>query len=373
MPARASIQSPPPSMRKLHHAAQKASLAFQQPTQFPADCFPDAQAKPRAATARWHPALGPMPCSEPLRGWRSRTPNASGKRSIVFDRNAGFEDQEVRVPCGQCMGCRIDKKGDWATRALHEAFCHEENSFLTLTYAPENLPSGLSLVPEHFTNFMKRLRKYLDQVHGKKARYLMCGEYGDKGQLPHYHCLLFGHEFHEDRTQFRVTSAGYPLYISEVLAELWSHGHCLIGSVTQESAGYVAGYTVKKVTGQALQQPDENGLLPYELVDSQTGEVVQRHPEYARMSRRPGLGSQFYEKFGADIRRDDFAFRHRTRVRVPAFYDARSERIDPDTHDRNKQRRRKAAQERLEQPERRRHKEDYLREVMSRSKYEGLR
>lgn len=361
---------PPPHMRKYH--VSQAPLSQTVSPELPPYGVADAQTQPRPASPRWHPSLIPMACTEPLRGWRARSPNPSGRRSIVFDRAAGYEDQEVQVPCGQCMGCRIDKKNEWATRALHEAYCHEENSFLTLTYAPENLPHGLSLVPEHFTRFMKRLRRQLEYHHGKKARYLMCGEYGDKGSLPHYHCLLFGHEFREDRVEFKKSGSGYPLYVSESLSELWPYGYCYIGSVTQESAGYVAGYTTKKLTGKAAEELDENGLKPYELIDKQTGEIHARVPEYARMSRNPGLGANFYAKFGKDIRRDDYAFRGRNRVRVPGFYDSRSENLDPGKHARNKKRRKHEAEKRREGPERRRMKEDYLREQMKRGKYEGF-
>lgn len=261
-------------------------------------------------------------------------------------------------------------KRAWAVRAMHEAYCHEENSFLTLTYDPALVPSDYGLHHDHFQRFMKRLRK---KLHPKKVRYLMCGEYGDKGDRPHYHCLLFGHDFREDRILWRDTK--YPLYRSPTLDQVWSNGYASIGAVNERTAQYVAGYITKKVRGDALEEINPvTGLKPYELFDDQTGLILRRAPEYAKMSRSPGLGTGFYELFGEDIRRDDYVFLDGQRVRVPDYYDGLSESWDAAKHESNRMERRrqaKAARRGLT-PERARAKEDYARALMRKGAYDNL-
>lgn len=92
-----------------------------------------------------------MPCYRPLQAYRS-----SG--AIVFDRpRSGGEP--LRLPCGQCIGCRLERSRQWALRCLHEASCYEKNVFATLTYDEEHLPADGSLDLPEFQRFMKRLRK----------------------------------------------------------------------------------------------------------------------------------------------------------------------------------------------------------------------
>lgn len=98
-----------------------------------------------------------MPCYHPLSGWYSKTRNASGKRSIVFNLQEAYKDKPLQVPCGRCIGCRLEKARQWAVRCMHEASLYDKNCFVTLTYDEDYCPE--SLIPEHFVLFMKRLRK----------------------------------------------------------------------------------------------------------------------------------------------------------------------------------------------------------------------
>ena len=87
-----------------------------------------------------------MPCYSPLKGYRSRKTNPeTGKRGIVFKQEQGFIDLPVELPCGQCIGCRLEKQRQWAIRIVHEALLWDENMFITLTYNDENLPENRSL------------------------------------------------------------------------------------------------------------------------------------------------------------------------------------------------------------------------------------
>ena len=75
-------------------------------------------------------------------------------------------------------------------------------------------------------------------------RYFHCGEYGETTGRPHYHAVLFGVRF-EDQKEV-VQGPGKPaLFTSRQLDRLWQHGDCRIGAVTFESASYVARYCVK--------------------------------------------------------------------------------------------------------------------------------
>lgn len=210
---------------------------------------------------------------------------------------------------------------------MHEAQLHADNSFITLTYNESNLPSGGTLVHQHFQEFMKRLRKRCGQM-----RYYMCGEYGsaEDGGLgrPHYHALLFGYDFPDKR--HHTTENGNPLYISKVLKEVWGKGHCLIGGVTFKSAAYVARYLMKKQTGDLAQ-------AHYVHIDEYTGEIINRKPEYTHMSLKPGIGADWFTRFRDDVFPDDFCIIQGRRYRVPRFYDKLMKRsndeIAKDMHD----------------------------------------
>ena len=41
---------------------------------------------------------------------------------------------EMEIPCGRCIGCRLDHASMWATRITMEAKGWKHNCFITLTY-----------------------------------------------------------------------------------------------------------------------------------------------------------------------------------------------------------------------------------------------
>lgn len=169
--------------------------------------------------------------------------------------------EAVQLPCGQCIGCRLDYSLHWAVRCMHEAQMHDENCFLTLTYSDEHVPSSGSLDKGALQKFWKRLRKRFPE---RRIRYFACGEYGERLHRPHYHACVFGFDF-PDRELFMMRE-GIPLYTSEALAQCWPFGFCSIGDVTFESAAYVARYACKKITGEAASRH-------YERIDYETGEI----------------------------------------------------------------------------------------------------
>lgn len=262
-----------------------------------------------------------MPCYHPLKGYRAKTVNpTTGKRSIVFAPSQGFKDLELSVPCGQCIGCKLERSRQWAIRCVHEASLHEDNMFLTLTYKPMRLPDHGTLVKKHFQDFMKRYRKWLG---GKKIRFFHCGEYGEKSNRPHYHALIFGHTFTDK--QHHATINGNRLYTSKKLDRLWTHGHCLIGNVTFESAAYVARYVTKKITGPNAE--DHYGII----INYETGEYSPRRiPEYVTMSRRPGIGSGWFNKYTSDVFPLDEVILKGKKLKPPKYYNTLYELLEPE-------------------------------------------
>ena len=248
-----------------------------------------------------------------MQGYRSR---ADGK-TIVFNPTHGWVDRPLTIPCGQCVGCRLERSRQWAVRCVHEASLHEDNCFITLTYNNESLPEDGSLNKKHFQDFMKRLRK---KYKNKKIRYYHCGEYGDKNFRPHYHAIIFGLEF-DDQKLFTVNN-GEKLYTSEKLEKLWPFGFSTIGTVTFESAAYVARYVMKKVNGK-------NAKNHYERVDSNTGEIYSLVPEYNTMSRRPGIASGWFDKYKDDVYPSDNIHLRDKTFRPPKFYDKMYEHLMP--------------------------------------------
>lgn len=158
------------------------------------------------------------------------------------------------VPCTKCMPCRFNRRRLWSHRMILESFKHNECSFLTLTYDDDHLPAGGTLVPRDVQLFIKRLRK---AVAPAALRYFFVGEYGDRSWRPHYHAALFG---------VGVTA-------SDLVHRAWGLGHVMLGDLTPKSAQYIAGYCTKKMT--AVDDPRLGG----------------RHPEFTRMSLRPGIGA----------------------------------------------------------------------------------
>lgn len=251
-----------------------------------------------------------MPCYKPLDAWRTST-------GIVF-RETRDASGSLKLPCGQCHGCRLERSRQWAVRCLHEAQCHEHSCFVTLTYDDEHVPT--SLVYPHFQKFMRRLRKRFGKV-----RFYMCGEYGEQSFRPHFHACLFGVRFPD--LQLWKDSEGIRLYRSEVLEQLWPYGFASVGDVTFESAAYVARYVMKKQTG-------DRADVHYRRVDVRTGEDVMVESEFSRMSLKPGIGFNWWKRYHGEVFVHDGCVVRGRLVKPPRYYDVLSNRAaKPDLFD----------------------------------------
>jgi hypothetical protein len=261
-----------------------------------------------------------MPCYHPISAWQLLDKKtANGKPSISFKDPFARPTKNrvgIVVPCGQCLGCALERSRQWAVRCVHESQLHDESSFITLTYDPEYLPDYGSLVKEHFVLFMKRLRKAIEPI---KIRFFMCGEYGEKNQRPHYHALIFGYGF-PDRKKFSERK-GVSLYTSELLTKLWPYGFSSCGDISMESAAYVARYCLKKVQARedAVQMDADNF----------SGQI----PEYNNMSRGgrsgKGLAYNWYVQFQSDVFPCDNVVVKGKMGKPPRYYDKQFELDDP--------------------------------------------
>lgn len=281
-----------------------------------------------------------MSCYRPLQAYYGYL-GASGKSQIVF-KQPDFDARPLKVPCGRCIGCRLDRSRNWAIRCTHEAEMHDRNCFITLTFSPYALSlreNPWTLDVDDFQRFLKRLRKKFvpkcpfPKKHPMRSawfqangiRFFHCGEYGDLNGRPHYHSLIFNFDF-PDKYLFKITKSGCRLYRSPALEKLWPYGHSSIGEVTFESSAYVARYCMKKITGAAAEEH-------YWRVDYNTGEGHILKPEYTTMSRNPGIASSWLDEYLGDVYPKDFVSRRTSKgvfnMRPPRFYDSRYELLYP--------------------------------------------
>ena len=250
-----------------------------------------------------------MPCRRPLQAAQKK-----GQKPLIFKagrrpRTLAEGYDALELPCGQCTGCRLEQSRIWGARIAHEAQYLWESqgllsTFITLTYREKDLPMYGSLVPKHLQDFFKRLR---GRVHPYKVRYYASGEYGSKCpkheihnclvcgpiQRPHYHAIVLGWGF-PDRKCVGYRE-GFPVYVSDELEDTWGKGFTEIGDCSFQSAAYCARYVMKKQTGRPV---DEGHYMRFDPWMETWNEV---EPEFALMSRRPGIGKRWAIKYLDDL------------------------------------------------------------------------
>lgn len=256
-----------------------------------------------------------MPCYHPMPAVRLK----DGSVKFV-SRSAKNVESSLDLPCGQCVGCRLERSRQWAVRCMHEASLHDSNAFVTLTYRDECLPPGGSLRYRDFQLFMKRLRRRT----GVEMSYYVGGEYGEQLSRPHFHCCLFGYDF-PDKQHLSRSSDGSKLYTSAFLEEVWGNGMCSTGDVSFASAAYIARYCVAKVNGQLA-------AAHYTRV-TDDGELVRLASEFNHMSLKPAVGKRWLEKYRTDVYPRDYVIVNGVKTKPPKAYDRWFEEEDPITFD----------------------------------------
>lgn len=172
--------------------------------------------------------------------------------------------------CGQCIPCRVKRRRLWTIRLLLEARVHLVPSwFVTLTYSEEHVPQNGSVDPKHLQDFLKRIRYY---ARVPRVRFYGVGEYGDLTLRPHYHVVLYG-------LPIPMHNPDPSAVCQCIICKSWTFGVAHVGELTKESAAY----TCKHFTKGRRVVRDGSVALP-------AGQKP-RHPEFARMSRRPGIAA----------------------------------------------------------------------------------
>lgn len=166
--------------------------------------------------------------------------------------------------CMKCLPCRINRRREWSHRILLESFKHGDSCFVTLTYDDDHCPG--SLQKSHYQTWLKRLRKVLAP---QKIRYFIAGEYGEESGRPHFHAAVFG---------LSALVAGGVDGREGVVKQCWPFGYTFVGTLTWESAQYIAGYLTKKAVD------DEQSVRAF-----------------SRMSLRPGIGRPAVEDIAKSL------------------------------------------------------------------------
>lgn len=278
-----------------------------------------------------------LACYHPLLMYRGRKTSPTGKRPLVMrpqdaqyvlENDGSVHLDCVHVPCGVCIGCRMETARQWTVRIMHEGEMHCRNCVLTLTYDDFHLPEGGTLVKRDLQLFMKRLRK----KYGAGIKFFACGEYGKDFARPHYHVVVFGMDF-PDRTLWKAhVKAEKCIYRSASLEALWTFGFSSVGILNESSAAYVARYVTKKVVGE-LEKPVYDGRISEYCVASRGGR------------KGKGLAFQWFEKFYGDVYPKDFVTINSYHHQPPKYYDRMYEQMEPDRFAEIKKARRERAQD----------------------------
>ncbi len=263
-----------------------------------------------------------MPCFSPLMGFQFKKSDGSLSRPFfsakVPELQKLGEIVPVAVPCGRCIGCRLENSRQWAMRCVFESKQYEHNSFITLTYDENHIPKDYSLKKVDFQNFMKRLREHIRYdckkrgVSMKKIRFFACGEYGEHTFRPHYHAIIFNHKFDDEQEEIRHSADGLKkVKFSPTLTKIWGKGITSTGEMTFESAAYVARYCLKKVTG-----PEAEAYY------------FGCEPEFSLSSRNPGIAYNWFKKYKNSIFSNGFCVVRGKKCKPPPYFDRLLEKVD---------------------------------------------
>lgn len=242
------------------------------------------------------------------------------------DKSTGEYYEQILLPCGKCIGCRLEYSRQWANRCVMESMMHPKNTcwFLTLTIDDDHLHEyitrkGFATVKtSDISKFIKALRGRWAEEHNitEGIRFFGASEYGDTTARPHYHVLVFGCPLF-DLEFYKYNGQGDVLFKSSELDHVWQKGFVTVGEFSWNTAAYTARYVTKKVNGL--------GSDMYEKCDIE--------PEATRMSRRPGIGIPYLEAHPELYDLDEIVLPsigdRPNVVSPPKAFDRRLDSIDP--------------------------------------------
>lgn len=257
-----------------------------------------------------------------------RSHDAIGGLEEDLKKSIGIETQ--KIPCGKCIGCRLDYSREWANRGFLEAKCWKDNYFVTLTYDDMNLPTQEwldtddegnytrsirhPLIPEDFTKFMKKLRKEL----GNGIRFMGCGEYGTEGKRPHFHIILFNAKLPKE-SFYKPRIINNEMYFQNTIIEkCWKKGLSNVSEASWNNIAYTARYITKKINGDMeTEHYDEYGNVK----------------EFFRTSRNGGIGKFYYDAHKNEIyKNDEIIVKNRqgaVSYKPPKYFDDMYEKEQP--------------------------------------------
>jgi len=300
----------------------------------------------------------------------------------------------VEIPCGHCLGCRLDQANQWASRIVAEAteFPQDQRWFLTLTYDDSHLKyaplidvdrmketgevveigEAPTVCKKDLQDFWKRLRETLTvyEYDGKRKvavdrpnlRYYCSLEYGPKSHRPHAHAIVLGLKLSHDQLQFhKFNFAGDPLYKCRFLDGIWQNGFVEVGCVNQKTAGYVARYTMKKMYQSdytvAQRVADYSRYLRDigvydaltrdqrdELLDEQRqgfifddlmtfGSHILLEREDSFMSTCPGIGTHYFLAHADELVSSNELWIENRQYQFPRFFEKLLKKHRPDLYD----------------------------------------
>lgn len=220
------------------------------------------------------------------------------------------------VPCGHCSLCLNRRKTYWALRAYLDSSEYLKiglQSFLiTLTYDEEHLPDNLEKKP--LQDFIKRFRHCFDN----RFKYVACGEYGEKFGRPHYHILGLG-------------LSDNVVNVQDNVSKCWQFGFSKVSPVNFQRCAYVAKYCLKAITSPFVVDKD------LELTEFKRGSVsylTGGNKEFFCMSRRPGVGSLYYENHKEILNKNMFVSSGGHKYSLPRYFRSRLSVDFPDFKDR---------------------------------------
>lgn len=191
---------------------------------------------------------------------------------------------------------------------------HKTNCFVTLTYDPSRYEPP-KLPYNDFQKFMKKLRKInidADTQEIKPTGVFVTGEYGETNKRPHWHAIIFNYT-PPDGVYHYTSDSGHDVFTSVQLTKLWGHGNAEYGSVTQDSANYVARYAAKKLAH------GKDGEHPYDPI--------------SKKSSKHAIGKKYLEQFWPDV----FLYGHciledGTEIPIPRYYQKWMEKNRPEDY-----------------------------------------
>lgn len=298
--------------------------------------------------------------------WKAKIYSKSGLDCVPMD-------DIQQIPCGQCVECRLSRSREWAFRCVKEMELYPYNYFLTITYDDDHIPvkqlvnietgervishyfnrlqkkeiyfdGFTALVPDDLSKFIKDLRRYYEyHFYHSNIRFFACGEYGDITKRPHYHSIMFNLPI--DDLVYYSSKDGIVYYTSETLNKIWKKGQILITDVTFDTCAYVAGYVQKKITGKGWKEIEER----FVQIDRDSSVSSGFSREFIRMSRKPGIGEEYFRTHKKDIYRHDTVYCKKgdrlLKLRPPRYYDRLFEVEFPDELLSIKERRQNLAEE----------------------------